>query len=430
MTETSTEVAVRTGGALAVGAEQTAWTEQQLAVLRSVGVSEDVTAAELTAFLHESQRTGLDPFSRQIYLIGRKDKKAGREVFRSQTGIDGYRVVAHRAARRDGVSLSYADTVWCGPDGVWREVWLWEKPPLAAKVTVYRDGQPFPAVATLGEYAARYPSGDLYPMWAKMPATMLAKCAEACALRKAFPFDLAGIYTAEEMDQADARQPQTQVAEAVVRKAQRERSGAEDPWVDHGVALPDDEPRPSTQGQRTKLTLLCRDKYGAIDRDAVLAVLSLVVGRPIRSRSDLSFAEAHQAIEKLSAQPDHVPDAEPVAAPNPRNGDVPVAAGVEAALATPDAAAAAALVAASDQLAADWMAAISGAPTHGELDSIGRKISAAVQGGQMLEADRKTLEEAWRDRKKQLPPQEQSPQDEDGDGWSHRMVAERTGAPA
>lgn len=304
MPETSTDLAVRHGGALAVGGDQTEWTEQQLAVLRSAGVSEEVTPAELSAFLHECQRTKLDPFSKQIYLIGRYDKQAKRTVFRSQTGIDGYRVVAHRVVREDRTDLEYEDTVWCGPDGKWRDVWLAQKPPAAAKVVLYRGGKRYSAVATLAEYAARYPSGDPYPMWARMPANQLEKCAEAKALRRAFPNDLGGIYTAEEMEQADARDavPGADAAAAPEHEAQRERS----------AQRPVDENGPSTHGQRTKLILAVRDKRGITDDTQRRIVVSALVGRAVASFKDLTFSEAHQAIEALSAEPDHIPDAETV----------------------------------------------------------------------------------------------------------------------
>lgn len=198
----STDI-VRSGGSLAIRADQTEWDDRQAAVLRQSGINNDVTGAELSAFLHLCQRTKLDPFSRQIYLIGRWNGKQQRQVYTPQTSIDGYRVIAHRAAAEAGHALGYDDTLWCAKDGRWRDVWLSDEPPAAAKVTVIRNGQRFSAVARYSEYVQTGKEGKLTGLWGKMPATMTAKCAEALALRMAFPHDLAGVYTSEEMGQAD-----------------------------------------------------------------------------------------------------------------------------------------------------------------------------------------------------------------------------------
>ncbi|MFJ6608133.1 phage recombination protein Bet [Streptomyces lydicus] len=205
--EGPTQHTQKTAGALAIRPDQTQWTEEQAIVLRQSGIGESVTRAELTGFLHLCQRTGLDPFSRQVYLIGRYSKKDQRDVYTPQTGIDGYRVIAQRVTAQTGGTYGYEDTVWCDASGKWRDVWLVDAPPAAAKVTVIRNGQRFSAVATFREYVQTYPDGNPKGLWAKMPAGQIAKCAEALALRKAFPHDLAGIYTAEEMAQADNPTP-------------------------------------------------------------------------------------------------------------------------------------------------------------------------------------------------------------------------------
>jgi phage recombination protein Bet len=215
---------VKAAGALAIRPDQTEWTPEQSLVLKQSGIDDDVTRAELQGFLHLCQRTGLDPFSRQIYLIGRWDKRAGRKVFTPQTGIDGYRVVANRTITRLGGTLGYEDTLWCGKDGRWRDVWLEDEPPAAAKVTVLRDGQRFPAVAGYREYVQTGRDGSPVGMWAKMPAGQLAKCASALALRMAFPHDLAGVYTAEEMAQADNPAADDRHLRAV-------QPGERDPWA-------------------------------------------------------------------------------------------------------------------------------------------------------------------------------------------------------
>ena len=210
----TTTIAPQIGGALAVRPDQTAWTPDQAAVLRQSGIKDQVTVAELSGFLHLCQRTGLDPFSRQIYLIGRYNKKEGRDVYTPQTGIDGYRVIAQRVTAQTGGTYGYEDAVWCDTSGRWRDVWLADAPPAAAKVTVIRNGQRFSAVARFSEYVQAFPDGNPKGLWAKMPAGQIAKCAEALALRKAFPHDLAGVYTAEEMDQADNTAPHLRAVSA------------------------------------------------------------------------------------------------------------------------------------------------------------------------------------------------------------------------
>lgn len=210
---------------LTITQDQTDWTQQQVAALKQLGVSNDVTQADLAIFLTQSKRTGLDPFSRQIYMIGRKQKTAnGYETKQTiQVGIDGLRAIAHRVAQQCHEVFSMSDTLWADNSGVWHDVWLSPEPPAAAKVSVKRGGGVFSAVAIFKEYAPIY-NGKLSGMWATKPALMIAKCAEALALRKAFPSDMSGIYTDDEMEKAeDASTPivvetRTQQAETTDRK--------------------------------------------------------------------------------------------------------------------------------------------------------------------------------------------------------------------
>ena len=162
------------------------WTPDQTQLI-STTIAPGCSPDELKLFAYACQRTGLDPFSRQIYAI----KRGGKMTISS--GIDGLRSIAERTGQLDG-SSSY----WCGEDGVWVDVWLSSKPPAAAKTIIYRKGasHPFVGVARFADYNAGQ------GLWSKMPAAMIAKCSEALALRKAFPADLSGVYSTDEMDQA------------------------------------------------------------------------------------------------------------------------------------------------------------------------------------------------------------------------------------
>jgi phage recombination protein Bet len=194
--------------ALAIRGDQDMFTSKQLAMLAQLGI-DGAPKADLAVFLYRCQVTGLDPFARQITMIKRREK-TGRDERQDkwtiQTGIDGYRVIARRAARDAGIVLSYGDTVWYDGEGCPHDVWVDpEQPPAAAKVVVYCDGKPFPGVARFRSFAAYTRDGKLMANWATMPEHMIAKCAEAQALRRAFPQDLEGIFTSEELPQPGPR---------------------------------------------------------------------------------------------------------------------------------------------------------------------------------------------------------------------------------
>jgi len=164
----------------------TQWTQEQTQLISST-IAPGCTPDELKLFAYACQRTGLDPFSKQIYAI----KRGGKLTI--QAGIDGLRSIAERTGQLDG-----SETHWCGEDGVWADVWIAAKPPAAAKTILHRKGcsHPFVGVARYADYAGQ-------GLWSKMPSAMLAKCSEALALRKAFPADMSGVYTVDEMEQAE-----------------------------------------------------------------------------------------------------------------------------------------------------------------------------------------------------------------------------------
>lgn len=252
---------------LTIKQDQEAWTQRQIAALKQLGVSNNVTQADLDIFLAQSKRTGLDPFSNQIYMIGRKQKNKETGQFEIkqtiQVSIDGLRLIAHRVAQQCHEVFSMSDTLWADNSGTWHDVWLAPTPPAAAKVSVKRGGGVFSAVALFKEYAPIY-DGKLNGMWKSKPALMIAKCAEALALRKAFPTDLSGIYTDDEMENAkDYSEPveptQNKTVEPTKNIDPKQNVEIIEAEVVNEPQSNPATPRPATREQKDKILKLLHD---------------------------------------------------------------------------------------------------------------------------------------------------------------------------
>jgi len=181
------------------GHEIQSFDKKQLDLLRDT-LCKGATHEEFQLFAHVCNKTGLDPFMKQVYPVKRWDAKLQRECMTIQTSIDGYRLIADRTGRyapgkeptfsykQDGKLLAATAYVKKQTsDGSWHEI---------------------AATAFYDEYCQKFQNkktGESIPtkFWLDMPHSQTAKCAEALALRKAFPAEMSGIYTKEEMEQSE-----------------------------------------------------------------------------------------------------------------------------------------------------------------------------------------------------------------------------------
>ena len=142
----------------------------------------------------------LNPLLRQIHFVERWDGVKGRKVWAVQVSIDGLRAIAERTGLYAGQDEPEFVDGPEGPTGL----------PVACKVKVYRKDWSRPAVGlaywTEAVQVTRdKATGKERPnaMWGRMPRLMLAKVAEAMAIRKAFPEDTSGLYTGDEIAPAE-----------------------------------------------------------------------------------------------------------------------------------------------------------------------------------------------------------------------------------
>lgn len=185
--------------------------QEEITLIRKT-IAPTVTPDEFKLFIEACKHYGLNPLARQIYAISRYDFQVQGNKMSIQTSIDGYRLLAERSGKYAGQLGPF----WCGEDGQWVDVWVKSTPPVAARVGILRSDfkEPIWAVAKYESYAQKKKDGTPTSMWLKMPDVMLAKCAESLGLRRAFPAELSGLYTSEEMAQADNPLDQARVVEA------------------------------------------------------------------------------------------------------------------------------------------------------------------------------------------------------------------------
>jgi phage recombination protein Bet len=149
-------------------------------------------------FFAVCEKLQLDPLTKQVHPSKHYDTQQSKYVLTIVVGIDGLRSLAERTGEYEGqTQVAYFDT-----EGKEYNVWTDLKmPPWAAKVGIYRKGfrDALYATALTRSYAQRKKDGGYTKFWAQMPEVMIAKVAEACALRKAFPQALSSLYVREEI---------------------------------------------------------------------------------------------------------------------------------------------------------------------------------------------------------------------------------------
>jgi phage recombination protein Bet len=187
------------------------FTPDQVQLIKAT-IAKNATDDELDLFLYTCRRLRLDPFARQIYFMKRNssgdEDSNSNDAGRAQVSIDGFRLVAERTGEYQGQTppewarVTHTDH---GPVIDWFPVWPFDTSPHSARIGVYRKGfrEPMYAVARFEAYKVTKRTGALNRMWSKMGPEQLAKCAEALALRKAFPQELSGVYTPGGMGQAE-----------------------------------------------------------------------------------------------------------------------------------------------------------------------------------------------------------------------------------
>jgi phage recombination protein Bet len=177
-------------------------TPDQIQTLAKAGVIPfDTPPAVLEVFAHACKQHNLSPFKKEIYLVKYNSSQGAQ--YHTIVGIDGFRMKAARTGQNAGVDDPRYNVQANGTFETAAMVKVSGKLPISCSVTVYRliGGQrcPFTATVIFDEYYPAVATGKAgFSKAAVMPFNMIAKCAEAKALKMAFSDELAGLHIEEE----------------------------------------------------------------------------------------------------------------------------------------------------------------------------------------------------------------------------------------
>jgi len=261
---------------------------------------------EQDSFIRMVLRTRLDPWSKQIYATRRYTKVTDENGQTKKvptlvpvTSIMGLTAIADRTGHYKGCVVT-----WSGPDGVWKEEWLSEENPAAAKAVVYHSQRTYPEVgiARWMSYAGQTynyqtKTWDVSDFWTRMPDFMLAKCARAQALRAAFPDQLSNVYIREELD-SNITDSDLDTEEISKEEAQVERAQArEDKAKAAGVKFVE-----TTGGTRPTPTEATEEAFES----------DKVPKRPPAKKAEVAQAPAQaEPPDDLDMTPEHKPEPKP-----------------------------------------------------------------------------------------------------------------------
>jgi phage recombination protein Bet len=276
---------------LATPAEQIV--PDQVALIKRT-IAKGATDDELALFLNQCRRTGLDPFSRQIHLVKRWSADERREVMTIQVGIDGLRLVAERTGRYvpgreptfayddKGRLVSATAYVRKLSGGLWHEV---------------------AATAFLAEYVQAKKDGTTTRFWSRMPHLMLAKCAESLALRRAFPMELSGVYSAEEVT-AEDEQPEALPAPQPTAKLPAAPAVSHTPGGNDGGAFEADAIE-ADQGHK-KLLARCHRELSARGKTWLAALRYFGIEPPDDWAEPAAGVEGERLVREMTWVPEEV----------------------------------------------------------------------------------------------------------------------------